>query len=54
MLDKAMIAVVLGVVASFALADEGHARRAAERPIPLQGGSSVYVCEGEKKGLEDK
>lgn len=54
MLEKALIAVVLGVVASFALADEGHTRRAAERTIPLQDGAIVYVFEGGKMGLENK
>ena len=54
MLNRTLIAIVLGAVAVGALADEGHARRAAERTIPLQDGSIVYVFEGGKMGLENK
>lgn len=54
MLNRTWIAVALGVVASFALADEGHARRAAEKTISLQDGSIVYVFEDGKMGLENK
>ena len=54
MLNRTLIAVVLGVVVSCASADEGHARRAAEQTIPLQDGAIVYVFEGGKMGLENK
>ena len=49
-----LLAVVLSAMAVGALADEGHARRAAERTISLQDGSIVYVFEGGKMGLENK
>jgi len=49
-----LLAVVLSAVAVSAIADEGHARRAAERTIPLQDGSIVYVFDGGNMGLENK
>jgi len=52
--NRVLMAVVLSAVAMGAFADEWHAQQAAEKTIPLQDGSIVYVFKDGKMGLESK